>query len=94
MSNSNNNIPKVGQRFRLKNPAERGNCIWVDAGECGTITQVDDEHSFYGKLDKHFESLDEWDNQLQWGTYNPDIPAETAIGQFNYEAEIIPSSIR
>jgi hypothetical protein len=56
---------KVGDRVRLRLPAERGMEFIIPAGETGTVDRIS-EDGLAVRMDKHFDELDEWDNRVWW----------------------------
>jgi len=57
---------KVGQRV-LVIEGKDVMSEWVGELDTGSVTRLDEgDKSVFVKLDRHYEALDEWDNQLIW----------------------------
>ena len=72
-------IPNVGDRVRLINDVDNYPVGIFEAGLTGTLKTVD-ENGYWVRLDKHFDVLDEWGNELQiWTDETHDAHASTYI---------------
>lgn len=58
-------LPKVGERARLRHLVERFPHFQIEAGAEGTITEAT-EHLIALRMDRHVAGAEEWDNELCW----------------------------
>jgi hypothetical protein len=56
--------PLIGDRVRLIMPVDNSPDFYCEAGEEGTFTNIDDDNSYWIRLDKHHPDLDPWHNEL------------------------------
>lgn len=64
-------LPQVGFSFYLTRDVERGNGIMIPKGTTGIVTRIEEDgNCIWGKLDTHIPFLDEWDNELQWYSWD------------------------
>lgn len=68
----------IGSKVRLIQDVENYPTIYAKAGLTGTLVRIDEDGSYWVRLDEHFESLNEWDNELQiwdWSQENDNDPS-------------------
>ena len=64
----------LGTRIKLIQDVDNYPDIYAPAGLTGTLVRIDSEGAYWVKLDKHFPSLDEWNNKLQIWDYSCQSP--------------------
>ena len=77
----------IGTKVRLIQDVDNFPDCLIEAGETGTLVRIDDENSYWVKLDKHFSELNEWENELQIrdfskksdGDFHPETYIEVVI---------------
>ncbi len=58
-------LPKVGERAKLRRIVERFPHFWIAAGATGTVTEAT-EDLIALRMDKHVPGAEAWDNELCW----------------------------
>jgi hypothetical protein len=63
----------IGTKVKLIQIVDNYPTCLIEAGETGTLVRIDNEGSYWVKLDQHHAELSEWDNELQiwdWSSIN------------------------
>jgi hypothetical protein len=71
MTNDRTMTLAIGTRVRLIKPVDNYPTILAEPGLTGTLAGIDTDGGYWVKLDRHFDELDEWQNQLRiwdWST--------------------------
>lgn len=67
---------QIGSKVRLTQNVENYPVILAKSGLTGILVRIDDEGSYWVKLDERKEELDDWNNELQiWNYSEQDGPS-------------------
>lgn len=88
-------IPAIGTRIRVRKQVERSDFI-VPIGMTGTVSEVnEDGHDIWAKFDQPIQGAEEWDNSVQWYSFNSRnlVNDEAAPSIFWADVEVIPGGV-
>jgi len=60
------------ERVRITKAVENYPTILIEAGALGTLVRIDEDGSYWVRLDEHHAELDEWHNELQLWDWSAD----------------------